>query len=120
MPEFAVPQLPMRDMAQTRAFYEKLGFICAHEHPPPDSFLVLIRGGLHLQFFELPSIEPTLNAFSAYLYVEDVDTTYAEFAAAKVGRLMPIELKPWGVREFALFDPVGTLLRVASPRLDFG
>ena len=30
MPDFAVPTLPMRDSAETRAFYEKLGFEPIH------------------------------------------------------------------------------------------
>jgi catechol 2,3-dioxygenase-like lactoylglutathione lyase family enzyme len=54
MADFAVPTLPMRDPKETRAFYEKLGFICAHEVEPPDSFLFMIRNGVQLQFFESP------------------------------------------------------------------
>ena len=57
MADFAVPNLPMRDAAETRVFYEKLGFFCAHEHEAPDSFLFMIRGGIRLQFFEASGID---------------------------------------------------------------
>ena len=53
--------LPMNDVRETRAFYEKLGFVCAHEHPPPDSFLFMIRGGAILQFFIAPGIDGTIR-----------------------------------------------------------
>lgn len=118
MADFAVPTLPMRDSAETRAFYEKLGFICAHEHPAPDSFLFMIRGGIRLQFFEVPGIDGSIKDHSCTLYVDDLQETYREFAAAKVGRLMPIENKPWGSPEFVLIDVNGSLLRVSSPRLE--
>jgi hypothetical protein len=118
MADFAVPTLPMHSSADTRAFYEKLGFICAHEASPPDTFLFMIRDGLQLQFFESPGIDGTIRDHSCYFYVDDLEATYRAFAAAKVGRLMPIEMKPWGTKEFVLVDINGNLLRVGSPRLE--
>ena len=118
MADFAVPTLPMRDAKETRAFYEKLGFVCAHENDPPDSFLFMIRGGIMLQFFDAPGIDGIVRDHTCHLYVDDIDVAYREFAAAKVGRLMPIENKPWGVPEFALVDVNGNLLRVSAPRLE--
>jgi hypothetical protein len=118
MPDFAVPTLPMRSSAETRAFYEKLGFICAHEQAPPDSFLFMMRNGIQIQFFESPYIDGTLRDHTCYLYVDDIDATYKEFAKAGVGKLMPIEMKPWGVPEFALIDINDNMLRVGCPRLE--
>ena len=118
MADFAVPTLPMRKSAETRAFYEKLGFICAHEQDPPDSFHFMVRGGIQLQFFEVPGIDGSIKDHSCYLCVDDLHATYDAFAAAKVGRLMPIEDKPWGTPEFALIDLNGNLIRVGSPRLE--
>jgi len=118
MPDFAVPTLPMRDSAETRAFYEKLGFVCAHEHEPPDLFLFMIRDGIRLQFFEGSGIDGSIKDHSCYIYVDDLQGTYRTFAEAKVGRLMPIEMKPWGSKEFVLVDINGNLLRVGSPRLE--
>ena len=110
--------MPMRDPAETRAFYEKLGFICAHDQPPPDSFLFMIRGGIQLQFFEAPGIDGEIRDHTCYFYVDDLEATYRAFAAAKVGKLMPIEQKPWGFPEFVLVDLNGNMLTVGSPRLE--
>lgn len=118
MADFAVPTLPMRASTETRAFYEALGFVCAHEAAPPDSFLFMMRNGMQIQFFEVPGIDGTIRDHTCYLYVDDLDGTYAAFAAAKVGKLLPIEQKPWGVPEFVLIDINGNMLRVGCPRMD--
>jgi len=118
MADFAVPTLPMRDSNETRAFYEKLGFICAHQQEPPDSFLFMMRNGIQIQFFEAPGIDGTIRDHTCYIYVDDLDATYNAFAAAKVGKLMPIEQKPWGVPEFVMIDVNGNMLRVGCPRME--
>ena len=118
MADFAVPTLPMRDVHETRAFYEKLGFICTHHQDPPDSFLFMVRDGIHLQFFEAPGIDGTIRDHTCYIYVDDLQGTYRTFGAAKVGKLMPIEMKPWGLPEFVLIDVNGNMLRVGCPRIE--
>ena len=118
MADFAVPTLPMHDPAETRTFYEKLGFVCAYEQAPPDSFLFMIRDGVQLQFFEAPGIDGTIRDHTCYIYVDDLQAWYRAFAAAKVGTLHPIEQKPWGVPEFVLVDLNGNMLRVGCPRLE--
>jgi hypothetical protein len=118
MADFAVPTLPMRNSAETRAFYEKLGFVCAHEVAPPDSFLFMVRNGIHLQFFEVPGIDGSIGDSTCSIYVDDLEGTHRAFAAAKVGKLMPIEKKPWGVPEFVLIDINGNMLRVGCPRVE--
>ena len=107
----------MQDPVATRQFYDKLGFICAHEQAPPDSFLFMIRNGIQLQFFQSPYVDGTVRDHTCYVYVDDLDATYAAFAKAGVGKLMPIEQKPWGVPEFVLIDLNDNMLRVGCPRL---
>lgn len=118
MANFAVPTLPMRNADETRAFYETLGFTCAHSADPPDTFLFMIKDGIQLQFFEAPGIDGVVRDHTCYLYVDDLDGWYAQFEAAKIGRLLPIEQKPWGVPEFVLVDVNGNSLRVGCPRLE--
>lgn len=118
MVDFAVPTFPMKDPVATRQFYEKLGFVCAHEAEPPDSFLLMIRNGIQLQFFQSPYIDGTMRDHTCYIYVDDLQATYDAFAQAQVGRLMPIENKPWGVPEFVLIDINENMLRVGCPRLE--
>jgi hypothetical protein len=118
MADFAVPTLPMKNSTATRQFYEKLGFVCAHEVAPPDSFLFMIRNGVQLQFFESPFLDGTMRDHTCYIYVDDLQATYDAFAKAKVGKLLPIERKPWGVPEFVLVDLNENMLRVGCPRLE--
>ena len=51
------------------------------------------------------------------MYVDDIEGTHKAFAQAGVGKLMPIEMKPWGVPEFVLVDINDNMLRVGCPRL---
>jgi len=118
MPDFAVPTLPMRDVRETRAFYEKIGFICAHENPPPDSFLFMIWGGVKLQFFNVPGIDGSITDHTCWIVVDDIEKTHRDLSRLKLDRLMPIEQKPWGVPEFVLVDVNGNMLRFSSPRLE--
>jgi hypothetical protein len=117
MTDFAVPTLPMRNSVETKAFYERLGFICAHEQAPPDSFLFMMRNGVQIQFFEAPFVDGTIRDHTCYIYVDDLDGWHRSFDAAGVGKLLPIELKPWGVPEFVLIDVNGNMLRVGCPRM---
>jgi catechol 2,3-dioxygenase-like lactoylglutathione lyase family enzyme len=117
MTDFAVPTLPMRDVEETRAFYEALGFICVHEHEPPDSFLVMVRGGAMVQFFPA-HVDPRASSHTFMIMVDDLPGAYADFKKAGVGNVLPIEMKPWGVQEFALVDPNGTLMRIAYAKFE--
>ena len=117
MADFAVPTLPMRNSTETRAFYEALGFICAHEVDPPDSFLFMMNDGIQIQFFEAPFVDGTIRDHTCTIYVDDIEGMYARFKRAGVGKLMPIENKPWGMPEFVLVDINGNILRVGCPRL---
>lgn len=116
MADFSVPTLPMRDVRETRAFYEALGFICVHEHEAPDSFLVMVRNGAMLQFFPA-HVDPRASTHTFQMSVDDLDATYAAFKRTGID-VLPIELKPWGIREFAVVDPNGTLMRLAYMKLE--
>jgi catechol 2,3-dioxygenase-like lactoylglutathione lyase family enzyme len=110
MREMAVPSLPMTNPGETRAFYEKLGFVCAHEQPPPDTFLIMMRGTIQLHFFEYP-INQHANFSGCVVMTPDLDALHAEFSRTGVAKIMPIEDKPWGAREFAFFDPSRNSIR---------
>ncbi|HAJ48493.1 MAG TPA: glyoxalase/bleomycin resistance/extradiol dioxygenase family protein [Alphaproteobacteria bacterium] len=104
----------MRDLHKTRAFYEALGFICAAEGEPPDTYLVMIRGTIQMQFFEHPGVHPHTNYAGCIIYVPDLKALYEEFAKVAAVALLPVEPKPWGTTEFAFHDPAGNLIRVAQ------
>jgi catechol 2,3-dioxygenase-like lactoylglutathione lyase family enzyme len=118
MKELAVPALPMLNVAQTRKFYEALGFVCAHEQPPPDTFLIMMLRTAQIHFFEHPGVNPHANFSSCTIMTPHLEAMHVECARAGVAKVMPIEDKPWGTREFALMDPAGNLIRFQEQHFD--
>ena len=119
-PGVAIPILPARDLDVTRAFYERLGFRAAGWWPNEfGGYAILVRGDLTMHFFAFRDISPAQNYAQCYWRVKDVDALYAEYHAAGLSssgtpRLIPVEDKPWGMREFAITDPNGNLVRVGQ------
>jgi catechol 2,3-dioxygenase-like lactoylglutathione lyase family enzyme len=115
--ESAVPILPSRDLDETLAFYLALGF--EDRGGPHDewNYLILGRGGIELHFYGDPEVDPLATSAGCYLRVPDADALHAEWqavAAATGGTLEPPEDTAYGMREFALVDPSGNLVRVGS------
>ena len=119
-PGIAIPILPARDLAETRAFYERLGFHAAGWWPTQfGGYAILRRGDLRMHFFAFADISPDQNYAQCYWRVQDVDALYAEFHAAGLSRsgtprLNPLEDRPWGMREFSTSDPNSNLVRVGQ------
>ena len=116
--DIAIPQLPAREMDRTLAFYRRLGFATEVVSPAGD-YAIAERGSLEIHLFLHSALVPAESAFGCYLRVSDVDTLHAEFAkaglpAAGIPRLTAVEDKPWGMREFALVDENGSLIRVGQ------
>jgi catechol 2,3-dioxygenase-like lactoylglutathione lyase family enzyme len=117
-PGIAIPILPARDLEETRAFYERLGFQAAGWWPTEfGGYAILRRGDLSMHFFLFKDISPDQNYAQCYWRVKDVDALYAEFHGAGLPRwgtprLEPVEDAPWGMREFSITDPNGNLVRV--------
>ena len=121
MTERAVPILPSRDLAETFAFLERLGFQNAGAHWSEWNYLIVSRGGIELHFFPHPEVDPLSTDAMCYLRVEDADALYAEWSEVGVendpstgSRLMPPETTAYGMREFALVDKSGNLYRIGS------
>ena len=106
--------VPSRDFAQSKAFYQALGFAM----PWGDDDLAYLRHGdcaFLLQNFFVP--EHAAN-FQMHMLVRSADDWHrhvlesgvAERFGVQVG---PLEDQPWGMRDFVLFDPAGVLWRIA-------
>ena len=122
MGEHAVPILPSRDLRETLAFYERLGFENRGAEPEEWDYLIVGRGGIVLHFFLQPDVDPLSTAAGCYVHVDDADALYAEWRAIGVehdaatgSRLMAPADTDYRMREFALVDRSGNLLRVGSP-----
>lgn len=116
MPDAATPNLPARDFAETVGFWSSLGFV---ESWRDDSWMILRRGTLTLEFFPHPELDPYQSWFSCCLRLDDLDGFYAECRAAGVPegskgfpRLHPPRVEPWGGRIGFLLDPNGSLVRL--------
>src|SRR5262245_25523351 len=114
MNERAVPILPSRDLAESLAFYERLGF--ENRGAPPDewNYMIIGRGSIELHFLGEP------NAFSAwtsptscYVAVADADALYSEWTGVGVAADTPMTTD-YGMREFTVQDPSGNLLRIGT------
>ncbi len=107
--------VPAKDFELSKRFCRDIGFTMASDgggvpyfHHGDASFL--------LQDFYA---EELARNFMMHLLVEDVDAWrksieeagIAEKYGVKVGR---VELQPWRMRDFVLFDPSGVLWRVAQ------
>jgi catechol 2,3-dioxygenase-like lactoylglutathione lyase family enzyme len=107
----SVPVLPSRDLTATAVLYRRLGFDVAF---PMDDYLIADRDGAELHFFPAPNLDPASATNGCYLEVADADSLHNEWADLGVRVIRPLEDKPWGLREFALVDDDGNLIRVAS------
>lgn len=116
--DIAIPILPSRSLNDTLTFFRRLGFdgvILGH-----GDFAILTRGTVELHFFTHRELRPAESFSMCYIRVSDVETIHREFALAGlpqqgIPRQDALEVKPWGMREFAIVDPDGNLLRIGQP-----
>ena len=121
MTERTVPILPSRDLRETLRFYEQLGFENRGAPPEEWDYLIIGRGAMELHFYAEPDVDPLTTAFSCYAFVDDAQALYEEWSGKVVpdpasgSRLVPPVSTDYGMREFAVVDRSGNLLRVGSP-----
>jgi len=123
VPDFAVPIMPSTDLDATLAFYERLGFENAGAPPSEWNYLIIRRGGVQLHFYGDPEVDPLTTSSSCYVFTDDADALYEAWDTIGVptdrttgSRLQgPPAETDYGMREFALVDPSGNLVRVGSP-----
>jgi predicted enzyme related to lactoylglutathione lyase len=105
--------LASSDLDASTNFYARLGFNVHADYPPNYRILSDGRGAeLHLTAMEKGWLKPERNPFGVYFYTEDVDALAGKFGRSVIH---PPQNKPWGMYEFAVSDPDGTLVRVGRP-----
>ncbi len=121
MSERSVPILPSRDLHETLAFYERLGFENRGAPPEQWDYLIIGRGGIELHFYSEPGVDPLTTAASCYCFVDDAQALYDEWAALVEqdpptgSRIVAPERADYDVLEFAVVDRSGNLIRVGTP-----
>jgi uncharacterized glyoxalase superfamily protein PhnB len=111
-----VPVFVTQDIPATLAYYkEKLGFECLGTWSDPPVYAIIARDGqaIHFRCAKPPKPNPDKYAdelIDAYLFVEDADALYAEYAGKGVEFVRRLANMPWGSREFVVKDGDGRLL----------
>lgn len=116
--DLAIPILPCRSVSATTEFYRRLGFEGgAHEFD--SNYAIFKRGTIELHFFAHAELDPDTSWAGCYIRVSDVQSLYEVSSASgfsTCGRpsIRPLEDKPWGLKEFAVVDLDGNLLRIGE------
>ena len=116
MADHATPNLPSRDFEATARFYGALGFV---ESWRDDGWMILRRGGLTLEFFPYPDLDPSTSSFSCCLRLDELERFYAVGQAAGlreaqtgIPRIVPAKLESSGLRIAYMVDLDGSLIRM--------
>ncbi len=112
------PILPARDLDQTRAFYEAIGF--ETEGVWEDyGYLIMRRDGAEVHFTHRPQMQAVAGEHAGYLRVREIDALSDHIAGLGLpGDGMPSFCAaadmPWGMREASWIDPNGTFIRAGA------
>ena len=105
-----------RDIPATLAYYEnKFGFRCLGTWQDPPVYAIVARDeqAIHFRCAEAPTAQANKYAdelLDAYVFIEDADKLYAEYAARGVEFTRGVANMPWQSREFVVKDCDGRLL----------
>jgi len=110
------PQFFTTNLTATLKYYkDKLGFDCLGTWHDPPVYAIVARDGhrIHFRGAEPPAGHPDKyddELLDAYLFVDNVDALYAEYASRGVEFTRALGDTPWQSREFVVKDCDGRLL----------
>jgi uncharacterized glyoxalase superfamily protein PhnB len=111
-----VPLFFTTNIPATVAYYRnKLGFECLGTWQDPPVYAIVARNqqAIHFRCAEPPAPNPdkySSELLDAYMFVDDADALYAEYAGQGVEVTRRLGNMPWGCREFVIKDCDGRLL----------
>jgi uncharacterized glyoxalase superfamily protein PhnB len=114
------PQFFTTDMRTTLTYYtETLGFDLLGTWQDPPEYAIVARDEhrIHFRCADPPAPNPDKyddELLDAYLFVDDVDALYVEYAARGVEFTRELGNTPWHSREFVMKDCDGRLLAVGG------
>ncbi len=101
----------MRDKSVTFAFYQKLGFrkFGSADH---DNYLMMEMDQVQIHFFLFRELIPSENYGQVYIRTDEIDALYQSMIrkGISIHPNGPLEVKPWGQKEFSILDPDSNLL----------
>jgi len=111
MCEKIMPELPLADVAAGVAHYrDVLGFTVNYEM---QGFAVMDRDDVRILLITKTPLHRGIG--SCYIYVADADALHAELVAKGAKVEASPASRPWGLREFRVFDPEGNILTFGQP-----
>lgn len=108
------------DIPRTVTYYaDKLGFACEGTWQDPPIYAIVTRDhrAIHFRCAAPPTPNPDKyeeELLDAYIFVEDADALFAEYAAKGVEFARELGNMPWKCREFVVKDCDGRLLAFGS------
>jgi predicted lactoylglutathione lyase len=114
------PLLPAgEDVTAAAEFYGQLGFEVVHQEGNPPHMVVLRRDQAEI-FLVKNSDRQLAEGMALRIYASSIEALYAEFQA-KGGAMLhpndPLQVKPWGVKEFSIIDLAGVCITFYEPQL---
>lgn len=117
------PCLPCRDIDESIAFYESLGFRKTYRQLRPNPYAVVALEDMQIHLFGIEGFNPADSYGSVIVAVPDPDSLYRDFAAglrktygklpvAGIPRILRPRKKYGTVRGFSVVDPGGNWLRI--------
>ncbi len=107
--------VPALDHAQSKAFYQALGFTMASDG---DGIAYFHFGNASFLLQDFHVAEHAAN-FMMHMLVDDVEAWWQHVQDSGViqtfnVKVTEVETQPWGMRDFCLFDPTGVLWRIGQ------
>jgi catechol 2,3-dioxygenase-like lactoylglutathione lyase family enzyme len=121
--ERTYPTLPCREIDESIAFYETLGFKRTYRQVRPNPYAVVALEDIQIHLFGMEGFDPANSYSSVIIAVPDPDGLYSDFAArlrktygklpvAGIPRITRPRKKYGTVRGFSVIDPGGNWLRI--------
>ena len=121
--ERTYPILPCRELDESIAFYEILGFKKTYRQVRPNPHAVVALEDIQIHLFGMEGFDPANSYGSVIIAVPDPDSLYHDFAAglrktygklpvAGIPRITRPRKKYGTVRGFSVVDPGGNWLRI--------
>ena len=123
--EITIPILPCPSIDEMLTFYRALGFEVTYQQARPNTYAVVRREGIELQFFVLKGLDPAQSYSTCYVLVPDADALYQVFAdalrrhygrlpVAGIPRMTRLTNKAGNMRGFNVIDPGGNWIRIGQ------
>lgn len=102
-----VPELPVRDVECAQQYYKNiLGFELGWLYPGHEIGSVS-RNDMGPIFFRKKT--PPFEAAVHWVYAEDIEASYEQLKSSGANIVDPLQIKPWGLRQFTVQDLDGNL-----------